>query len=174
MTSTDSSSLSSVLGQVEMAKGVKIDIRGLQELRDALDKNSTGLEVALGKALYSAAEDIAAESKQLVPFDNGDLSASQSIEPSSVAGLKQKTPEIEIAYGTPYALVQHERLDFWHPPRPPGNSRGRTGAGPVAPGQPQSPKYLEFPFIQETNRYPELLVERIRQHYHIDTMGANQ
>lgn len=157
-----------------MAGGTRIDIQGIKELRDALNSNAEGLEIALGKALYSAAEDIAAESKQLVPFDNGDLSASQSIEPSTVAGLKQKTPQVEISYGTPYALVQHERLDFWHPPKPPGNTRGRIGTGPTAPGQPQSPKYLEFPFIQEINHYPGRLVERIRQHYHVDQMGANE
>lgn len=159
-----------------MADGIRIDIQGMKELRDALDSNIEGLEIALGKALYGAAEDIAAESKQLVPFDTGDLSASQSIEPSTIAGLKQKTPEVEIAYGTPYALVQHERLDFFHPPKPPGRSvvGGRQGTGPVAPGSGRGPKYLEFPFIQEINHYPTRLVERIRQHYHVDEMGANE
>lgn len=149
-----------------MAKGVRIDIQGMNELRDAIAVNSAGMERALGQALFSAAQDIAAESQNLVPFDTGDLAGSMNID---AKGLASGTPEVEIAYGTPYALYQHERLDLWHPPKPPGKSvvGGRSGTGPVAPGAGRGPKYLEFPFAQETSKYPPKLLERIRAHYNI-------
>ena len=51
-----------------MRNRIDIDIRGMRELRDALDSNSEGMQNALGKALFSAAQDIAAESQDLVPF----------------------------------------------------------------------------------------------------------
>ena len=154
-----------------MANKIDIDIRGMAELRRALDSNSEGMRDALGKALFSAAQDIAAESQDLVPFDTGDLAGSMSID---ATGLTTGTPEVEIAYGTAYALYQHERLDLWHPPKPPGKSvvGGRSGTGPVAPGAGRGPKYLEFPFAQETSRYPSKLLDRIRAHYHIDRAGG--
>lgn len=150
-----------------MAKGVRIDIQGMQELRDAIEANSAGMERALGKALFSAAKDIAKDSQNLVPFDTGDLAGSMSV---NAERLSSSTPEVEIAYGTAYALVQHERLDYWHPPKPPGKSvvGGRQGSGPVAPGSGRGPKYLEFPFAQETSQYPPKLLERIRAHYNIE------
>ena len=156
-----------------MAGGVKIDIRGMRELRDAIDSNVEGMQDALGRALLSAAQDIAAESQNLVPFDTGDLAGSMyllgEMNGVKVDGFPGNTPEFTIAYGTPYALAQHERLDFWHPPKPPSKRvvGGRQGTGTVAPGQPQGPKYLEFPFAEETSQYPTRLIERIRQHYHI-------
>lgn len=145
-------------------RGINVNVRGMRELSDAIDANVEGLQQALGRALYSAAEDIAADSQDLVPFDTGDLAGSMSVDASA---LMAGTPEVEITYGTAYALVQHERLDLWHPPKPPGNSRGRTGTGPVAPGSGRGPKYLEFPFAQETSQYPAKLLDRIRAHYNI-------
>lgn len=157
-----------------MAGGVKIDIRGMRELRDAIDNNVEGMTRALGQALFSAAQDIAAESQNLVPFDTGDLAASMyqlgDMGGISVEGFPGNMPEFTIAYGTPYALAQHERLDFWHPPKPPGKSvvGGRQGTGTVSPGSDRGPKYLEFPFAEETSQYPARLIDRVRQHYHIE------
>jgi len=149
--------------------GVNIDLRGMRELRRAIDSNVEGIQQALGRALYSAAEDIASDSQNLVPFDTGDLAGSMSVD---IDGLSSTTPEVSISYGTAYALVQHERLDLWHPPKPPGNSRGRTGTGPVDPGAGRGPKYLEFPFTQEVSRYPARLVDRIRAHYNVVKVGG--
>lgn len=148
--------------------GITVDLRGMRQLRDAIDANVEGMQQALGAALYSAAEDIAAASQDLVPFDTGDLAGSMSVD---IDGLTSTTPTVEISYGTAYALVQHERLDLWHPPKPPGNSRGRTGTGPVDPGSGRGPKYLEFPFAQETSHYPSRLVDRVAMHYNIRKAG---
>lgn len=153
-----------------MAKGVKIQIEGMKELRDAVAKNSDGLAVALGQALHDAAIEISNESQELVPQDTGMLKASMFLKPPTSRTLPQNMPVISINYGEPYALIQHERLDFFHPPKPPGKSKvgGRQGIGTVAPGSGRGPKYLEFPFVQETSLYPAKLVERIRARYHIE------
>jgi hypothetical protein len=144
--------------------GITVNLLGYKDLRDAIDANVEGMQMALGRALYSAAEDIAAASQDLVPFDTGDLAGSMSVD---IDRIQSATPEVSISYGTAYALYQHERLDLWHPPKPPGNSRGTVGTGPVDPGSGRGPKYLEFPFAQETSQYPTRLLDRIRAHYNI-------
>ena len=114
--------------------------------------------------LKDAAQAIGNESQNLVPVDTGNLKGSMSYERS---GVTTTTPVIEIRYGTPYALYQHEKLDLYHPARD-GNTAGRRGSGPTAPGtEGGSPKYLEFPFLAETSQYPTKLVERIRRHFNV-------
>jgi len=149
-----------------MAKrgGVEISVLGLSELAQAMEANSREMTVAVGRALWDAAQAIGNESQNLVPVDTGNLKGSMSYERS---GVTTTTPVIEIRYGTPYALYQHEKLDLYHPARD-GNTAGRRGSGPTAPGtEGGSPKYLEFPFLAETSQYPTKLVERIRRHFNV-------
>ena len=149
-----------------MAKrgGVEISVLGLRELAEAMEANSREMTVAVGRALWDAAQAIGNESQNLVPVDTGNLKGSMSYERSGVTTTK---PVIEIRYGTPYALYQHEKLDLYHPARD-GNTAGRRGSGPTAPGtEGGSPKYLEFPFLAETSQYPTKLVERIRRHFNV-------
>ena len=136
---------------------VEIDVAGIDGLNRALAANVAGLADALRTALFDANNDIATESQNLVPFEFGDLKGSMAQNERSRPG----SVEFEIVYGTPYALIQHERLDYFHP----GQARG--GIGPTSPGTPGgSPKYLEFPFVQETSRWPGRLVQRVRAHFH--------
>jgi len=149
-----------------MAKrgAVEISVLGLRELAEAMEANSREMTVAVGRALWDAAQAIGNESQNLVPVDTGNLKGSMSYERS---GVTTTTPVIEIRYGTPYALYQHEKLDLYHPARD-GNTAGRRGSGPTAPGtEGGSPKYLEFPFLAETSQYPTKLVERIRRHFNV-------
>ena len=144
-----------------MAKrgGVEISVLGLRELAQAMEANSREMTLAVGRALNDAAMAIGDASQDLVPIDTGNLKGSMNYERR---GLTTTSPEIEIRYGTPYALYQHEKLDLSHP------SRARGGSGPTAPGtEGGSPKYLEFPFLEETSRYPTKLVERIRAHFNV-------
>lgn len=144
--------------------GVEVSVLGLSELAQAMEANSREMTVAVGRALWDAAQAIGNESQNLVPVDLGDLKGSMSYERS---GVTTTTPVIEIRYGTPYALYQHEKLDLYHPARD-GNTAGRRGSGPTAPGtEGGSPKYLEFPFLAETSQYPTKLVERIRRHFNV-------
>ena len=144
-----------------MAKrgGIDVNVLGLRELAEAIEANAREMTVAIGAALNDAANAIGDASQTLVPIDTGDLRASMNYQRT---GLTTTKPEIEIRYGTPYALYQHEKLELSHP------SRARGGAGPTAPGtEGGSPKYLEFPFLAETSQYPQKLVERIRTHFHV-------
>lgn len=144
-----------------MAKrgGVEISVLGLRELAQAMEANSREMTLAVGRALNDAAMAIGNASQDLVPIETGNLKGSMNYERR---GLTTTSPEIEIRYGTPYALYQHEKLDLSHP------SRARGGSGPTAPGtEGGSPKYLEFPFLEETSRYPTKLVERIRTHFNV-------
>ena len=144
-----------------MAKrgGIDVNVLGLRELAEAMEANSREMTVAIGAALNDAANAIGDASQTLVPIDTGDLRASMNYQRT---GLTTTKPEIEIRYGTPYALYQHEKLELSHP------SHARGGAGPTAPGtEGGSPKYLEFPFLAETSQYPQKLVERIRTHFHV-------
>ncbi len=144
--------------------GVEVSVLGLSELAQAMEANSREMTVAVGRALWDAAQAIGNESQNLVPVDTGNLKGSMSYERS---GTTTTTPVIEIRYGTPYALYQHEKLDLYHPARD-GNTAGRRGSGPTAPGtEGGSPKYLEFPFLAETSQYPTKLVERIRRHFNV-------
>lgn len=144
--------------------GVEVSVLGLRELAEAMEANSREMTVAVGRALWDAAQAIGNESQNLVPVDTGNLKGSMSYERS---GVTTTTPVIEIRYGTPYALYQHEKLDLYHPARD-GNTAGRRGSGPTAPGtEGGSPKYLEFPFLEETSQYPTKLVERIRRHFNV-------
>ena len=149
-----------------MAKGgTEIRVTGLRELAGALEANREAVQYALGRALWDAANQIGDASQELVPDDLSDLKGSMSYE---TRGIGTASPEVEIRYGTPYALYQHERLDLFHPARDGNKSAGRKGTGPTAPGTPGgSPKYLEFPFLAETAKYPQELVNRIRAHYNV-------
>lgn len=147
-----------------MAKGgVTVAIGGMKELRDAIEANIEGIQYALGRALWNVATDIGDASQELVPFDEGDLKGSMRYVPEHESQMGSgPSPEVSINYTSVYALYQHERLDLFHP------SRERGGAGPTAPGtQGGSPKYLEYPFLAETAKFPEGLVERVRAHYRV-------
>lgn len=95
-----------------------------------------GVRLGVGQILL----EIGARADELVPFDTGTLSRSQTTRVNETAGKITGT----IGYGgpaSPYALVQHEDLTLSHPPKTKGGS-------PVAPGQGRGPKYLEYPSKQ--------------------------
>lgn len=147
-----------------MAKGgVTVAIDGLKELRDAIESNIEGIQYALGRALWDAATDIGDASQELVPIHESNLKGSMRYVPEHESQMGSgPNPEVSINYTAPYALYQHEKLDLFHP------SRERGGAGPTAPGtQGGSPKYLEYPFLAETAKYPQALVELVRAHYKV-------
>jgi len=70
------------------------------------------VRAATAMAINDVALEIAAKADDLVPFDTGTLSASQKITPPT-----PRTLTATISYGgpaAPYALVQHENLDYHH------------------------------------------------------------
>ena len=104
-----------------------------------------GVRLGVGQILL----EIGARADELVPFDTGALSRSQTTSVSETGA----TITGEIAYGgpaAPYALVQHEDRTLSHPPKSKGGS-------PVAPGQGRGPKYLEFPSRQIGKRAEKII-----------------
>ena len=141
---------------VDMA--ITHQITGIKELESKFNAYAIDTQRAMLVALTSAVVDIAGDADTMVPVDEGILRASQDIEFPKVSGSKM---EASISYGgpsAPYALIQHENVDLWHAPKPPGKrkSGGRSGSGPTEPGNTifGGPKYLEYPFTQETQTWP--------------------
>jgi len=148
----------------EMARGSKsVKLDGIEELVELLRVQPALMNAAIGKAIGASLTQIGKKANQLVPIDTGNLRSTQEI--------KMEAPmKGSISYGgtaAPYALVQHERLDFYHPPKPPGRSKvgKRQGSGPVSPGSGRGPKYLEIPFMEETSKYPQRFIDRVKAHY---------
>ncbi len=145
--------------------GIKHDITGIKELEQKLNAYAIDAERAMLVAFTSAVVDIAGDADTMVPVDEGILRASQDIDFPKFSG---RTMEATISYGgpsAPYALVQHENRDLYHPPKPPGKrkSGGRSGSGPTEPGNTTfgGPKYLEFPFDRETETWPNGFKQRL-------------
>jgi len=142
---------------------VEFKLSGVPEIMKALERDFESTSQALKAVVLNMAEDIAKQSDQLVPVDEGTLRSSRTIDRTNLGDRYQVT----VGYGgpaAPYAIVQHERLDFWHPPKPPGkNSAGISGKGPVKPGRGRGPKYLEIPFLNLRKKFPAALVGYVRR-----------
>lgn len=97
--------------------------------------------MATQQAVNAEAITIANKADELVPFDDGDLSASQQIE-FATAGIFTAI----ITYGglaAPYALVQHENMNYKH------------GLG-------RSAKYLERPAEEAKRGFAARIMARIK------------
>lgn len=67
---------------------------------------------AAAGALYKLGVAIIGDSLRRAPVEFGVLRASAYVSPPQGAGVEA---DVELGYGTEYAVVQHERLDFRHP-----------------------------------------------------------
>lgn len=150
-----------------MANLGNFDIRGIPEVKQRLMLEKEKVERAVNRAIVSVANDIFNRADQLVPVDEGILRSSGRLDVKP----KQAGIEVTITYGgasIPYAIVQHERLDFWHPPKPPGKSKvgGRQGTGPGPdPSTGRGPKYLERPFLEEAGKLQETILKHVRAEF---------
>ena len=139
-------------------------LEGIDEVEAELKEMGVSTDRAMLRAVTTALTSIAGNADEMIPEDTGELRASQDIEYPKRRG---NTVEGSITYGgpsAPYALIQHENKDLWHPPKPPGKRKsGRQGTGPTAPGDRTygGPKYLEYPFDRETETWPEGFKERL-------------
>lgn len=144
-----------------------IDITGIREVKRALAIDAEGVQKAADRAITNITNDIFTRADQLVPVDESPLRTSGhiSIDRSS------RGVELGIVYGgaaAPYAIVQHEAMDFWHPPKPPSKQKsgGRQGTGPGPdPQTGRGPKYLERPFLEETKNLRQKIIAQIRAEY---------
>ncbi|MFF1790750.1 hypothetical protein ACFVX9_30335 [Kitasatospora sp. NPDC058243] len=111
----------------------RFEWRGSEYLRRARAEAADGLEAGM--------ELVLAESRQVVPLEEGTL------ERSGAAHVDRAALRGAVSYDTPYAVRQHEELDYKHAP-------GRTA------------KYLETPFHASKLTVLALIAAAIRRADH--------
>jgi hypothetical protein len=90
------------------------------------------------RGLLLSAEHVLGQSNEVVPLDEAEL------QRSGVASVDEASLTAAVSYDTPYAVVQHERLDFRHAP-------GRTA------------KYLENSLNAARQEVAAILAAQIRR-----------
>jgi hypothetical protein len=120
-------------------------LTGQGQLKAALQAEGKNALRALGGGLYREGEEVMADSKdKYVPVDVGVLRASGFVDLPEYEGTRVT---VQIGYGgeaEPYAMEQHERLDFQH----------TVGEA----------KYLERPMLEAANGFEARLAADIRSH----------
>lgn len=96
------------------------------------------LRRAAARGLFLGAEHVLGESSDIVPLDEAAL------QRSGMASVDESSLTAMVSYDTPYAVVQHERLDYRHAP-------GRTA------------KYLERPLNAERQQVLALVAAEMRR-----------
>lgn len=89
------------------------------------------------KGLGDAAEHVLGEARKLVPIEEGTL------ERSGVASVDEGSLQAAVSFDTPYAVRQHEELDYAH-------DAGRQA------------KYLETARNQSKDQIRQIIADRIR------------
>lgn len=93
------------------------------------------------QALGICASDLQGKSSAQAPIDTGDLRANCSVSP-----LQQEGDQVwvKVGYNLPYAIVQHERLDFRHP------KGGKA-------------KFLEDPYKENAAKYERFIKDAVKR-----------
>lgn len=116
-----------------------IELDGMDRVLRLLVLGGAAAVREVGKALYWEANEAFNKSQGLVPVATGRLKSSGRVEmPKQEAG----GVSVEIAYGTPYALAVHERLDTHH-------------------ASPTQAKFLEQPVVQQTSGMGGRIADRV-------------
>lgn len=113
-----------------MAQRFRLDFNGATVERH--------LRAAAARGLLLAAEHVLAESQAVVPLDEGPL------QNSGTASVDDGDLTAAVAYDTPYAIRQHEELDYRHAP-------GRQA------------KYLEQPLNANRGPVQRLIAAELRR-----------
>ncbi len=93
---------------------MKLTFTGVDDAKKTFRQLPNRARAALGEQLYREAETIMTASKRLAPVDEGIMRASGVVDKPVTRGT---TVTVLLGYGgvaKPYALIQHERLDFHH------------------------------------------------------------
>lgn len=93
---------------------------------------------AAGDGLFEAAEFLLEEANRTVPLEEGPL------QNSGVASVDRTALMAAVSYNTPYAVRQHEELDYRH-------DEGRRA------------KWLELSLNEERERLQEHIAKRMRE-----------
>ena len=133
-----------------------VKITGINELKSILKTADFKIRMAANQEIHKIASAILSESKALVPFDKGILRGSAHLKAGGAASKVVMSQTVE--YGgpaAPYALIQHENEDYFHPAK----SAKPPGTGPGIPGATRAAKYLEMP----AKRHQKTVVIRLIQ-----------
>ncbi|GAB3437482.1 hypothetical protein [Actinophytocola sediminis] len=98
----------------------------------------TRMRAGAVRGLRKAAEHVLGESRREVPLEEATL------ERSGVASVDAESLTAAVAYDTPYAVRQHEELDYQH-------DEGRKA------------KYLEDPLERESDTVGQIVQSEIRR-----------
>ena len=141
-----------------MATDKAINVFGIAEVKNGMTVNKNKMIAAINSAMYDAANDVLNHAMNIVPIETGNLKSSSDITAKpSKADVHTK---INISFGgkttgapagANYAVYVHENLSADH--SPPKYQGGQA-------------KYLEQPFLDETSKWPNALIKRIRVWYH--------
>ena len=129
-----------------------VKITGVNDLKRILKTADFKIRMAANVEIHKIASAILSESKGLVPFHDGILRGSGHLRSGGAASKVVMSQTVE--YGgpaAPYALIQHENEDYFHPAK----ARGGTTTG--IPGETRAAKYLEMP----AKKYQALVVPRL-------------
>jgi len=132
----------------------RVEVRGGEKVRANLAALALIIPDVAAGALYEEGETIIAESKDLVPFDDGALEGSAFVEQPKTAGGDLS---VTIGYGgvaAPYAIAVHETPSAHDPPSWKGVNVQFHGKG--------KPKFLERPFLQHAKTLPLNVLMRLR------------
>jgi len=97
-----------------------------------------GTHAGAVRGLRLAVEHILAESRRIVPIEEATL------ERSGVATVDESSLTAAVSYDTPYAIRQHEEMNYQH-------DAGRSA------------KYLERPLTQEADTVAEIIAAQLRR-----------
>ncbi|MFJ8992620.1 hypothetical protein ACIRQH_19765 [Streptomyces sp. NPDC102279] len=111
-----------------------------QNFRMRFDGTAAAREIRAGAArgLYLGAEHVLARAQEVVPLDEGPL------QHSGTASVDEASLTAVVSYDTPYAIRQHEEMDYRHAP-------GRTA------------KYLEGPLNENAATVQALIAAQVRR-----------
>lgn len=112
------------------------------EWRSTIDLAGVERAIITGaeRAVLLGTEHVLGESDKVVPLEEGTLSRSGTASQESHVGQVVGS----ISYDTPYAVVQHERMDLRH-------DEGRTA------------KYLEGPLVAEAPTVAAITAEQVKR-----------
>lgn len=130
--------------------GITLNLAGSDALNRQLEKTIERAPILASRKLMDITLDLAGRSAQLAPVDTGDLRNDCHAEINGVtvfadkkqSGTAPTSPQLTatIGYSLPYALRQHEELDYNHP---------KGGQA----------KYLEQPFLENEAKYIKALAD---------------
>lgn len=91
---------------------ITVQLQGAEEVRRSVREVAKRYPRAMAGAIYKLAIAIFSNALPRVPVEFGALRASGYVAPPQGEGLEA---DIELGFGTVYAVPQHERLDYKHP-----------------------------------------------------------